>query len=426
MDGTTERNHRTLSRGTLPATVSVILACAHGFFAGACGARSELDEHDSAGRPSVPLDATPPGDGAPGVDGDTSGPCVPIPPQTVASSPSAAAPSLAFDGRTYGLLWADSLPDGCRLTQWHVDRLDAAGNRFGSRVDLPPRPSSRGTLHFHAGELWAITSGELGTLAHRIGPGEVADWLVLVRGGDVGAHDSLITESGALAIAHSVFGLGHPIDLRIFEEVTSPDPWITSIPGSRGDVRLTEADEGLVVAMSAEDIGVSLITPGEAAGEPAMIYEGPPPGFITGPADVARLASGSAVFSVARSGFRAIEMVRIDAGGSVRDVRQVSSVGQTLYPTAATDGTSGEVGLMWRHAEFGEPLDTPYELRFRRFDADGEPLEPEEVIFDNHQWLGCNLTDTMALLATGDGFAFATANVTSDGGSEIIFGKLCR
>ena len=438
MCGPTERDQIPFSTATLPASVCVILACAYVLCAGACGARSDLDGHDRAERASVrgdggePLDGTIPGDGAPGIDGSTPGRCVPIPPRAVISSPTSVAPSLAFDGRTYGLLWADRLAGGCRVTQWHVDRLDQAGNRTGSSVALPPGPSARGTLHFHAGAFWAITGTEYGILARRIGPGGGADSVVLVPDGNAETHDAVITRGGKLAIAHSAFGLGHPIQFRIFEEITAPEPWITPIPSSWGDVRLAESDEGFVVAMTRDDdrvgsaVAVSLIAPGEAAGEPVPIVdESLGVDLLTGPADVARLATGSAVFSVDPSGPRAIAMTRIDASGAIRDVRQVSAMGSTHYPTTASDVASGEVGLIWKHAEAGAVTE-PGELRFRRFDAAGEALEPEEVILTNHEWSDCRLENPMSLLSTGDGFAFATANVTADGGREIVFGKVCR
>ncbi|MBO6936172.1 MAG: hypothetical protein JJ863_14435 [Deltaproteobacteria bacterium] len=401
-----------------------------------CGAKSSLDDSPSAttdeGSPGRRDASTPSRDGAPpdgtdALDAFVPLPCEPMPPRSLPlPSRSAAAPSLAFDGRTYGILWVEMLDGGgCGLGEWSFSRLSKSGAMTDGAIflgDGGPRGAT-GTLHVIDGEFWAILGGELGLRAFPL-DAPSPDPIVLSDRPTI-FHDAVVMDDGRVAVASTEGDPDPGTTLRVFEDFGSP-MWTSRLP-EYGWVSIAERGGALTVAISNgfERVSAMTVSAGGSPSPPIELYRNTTgSSFISGFAEAATLDEGSVVF-FARSGARPrpIEAGRLGADGRIRDIRPVGEAARTLYPTAARDEATGDVGVLWKHSPEGAPS---YSLRFRRLDRAGELVGEESDALDGHNWNGCGELDRMALVSSITGWGFATASGTAGGGSQIIFGEICR
>ena len=402
----------------------------------ACGAKSALDPRDvgEAGEgPGLRDSGTvgvdrPAGDASvpPAPDMFTPTPCEPMRSRPL-SLPTrlAAAPALAFDGREYGILWADTVGfGGCGLAEWSFARLDRFGVRTGATVAVDPGSyDGTGTLHVIDGEFWAVIGGDEGLRAVRLAEDGAEGIELTTQPTDF--HDAVVTESGGLAVVAVERGADSPVVVHVFDEVGGPE-WSTVVSTAGGWATIEETRAGFAVAISEgyERVLTTTVTEGAPAPPLLELHENTSgSAFVSGHADVAPLETGSAVFFARADRLpRPMEMARLTEGSTLIDTRPVGDPGATLHPTVAIERRSGEIGVLWKHAPAGE-LST--ELRFRTFDARGEALGPEQVAERDHRWAGCTNLDRMALVRSAAGWAFATAEPTDDGGSQISFGVIC-
>lgn len=407
-----------------------------------CGARSPLEDRDPSGSrgafdASVLTDGTRSivdliagGDGLAPPDGFTDpAPCIPMPPRPLSlPTRSAGAPSLAFDGRQYGVLWVEALPGGgCGRGEWSFATIDKSGVRSGEAVSLGPADEgweSNGTLHVIDGAFVALVSDSNGLRAFALSERSPAP--TMLSDERIYSHDAVVMADGRLAVVTTtIVGATERVTLRVFDGV-GPELWSVALAEPATGSTLAETEAGLTVALSSgfERVLATTTAIGSAPPPATLIYDNTTGGgFIPGFAEVVRLDGGSAVF-FARAGERPrpIEMARVRDDGSLRDTRPIGEPASTLWPAAAQDPGTGDVAVLWKHSS---PDGSTYALRFRSFDSRGEPAGAEQVVFAGHSWLGCGGLDRMALVSSVTGWGFAATQETADG-SQIIFGEVCR
>lgn len=371
---------------------------------------------------------------------DPGEPCVPYGPNMLRDLGPNRHAVLARDGSDMGILWAVDPPHfgSCSFVRWRYGRVDTRGRVTTVPTDLMASGvvGTDASLHFVPGGAAALIVANgadgWGVYLYRFRRNGIPMGPPTLVVPGARQQRSVLTETGyAIAVTgpagHDDFsvwtvdrdggnarstGLTLPgvtphISTTAYGVVvaaagnhgTAPFSHVQSV--DRGGVRLGEPHRLCCAASDRVDY---------VGGSPAVIGAGA--GALVFYADSSRL-------------YRPLQVVRLDgAGVPVSDRPFTDEEGFTTSPAVARSAL-GDIAVVYERRTSFYGRDTIY---FARFAETGEMLEAPRAIVPEHEPIGCEQGDELALVATETGFAVAWSEYRGGdrGQNVVMLSHVCR